>query len=107
MVKGLEISIRNSAVGLIPTYVASSVIPTQQWVDLNKDMYKKWWICSTEYSKSCIVNESMCINALAIAKCYHLVISNCWEAGHYASHSEVGVQHKQKEQENRLRTWRN
>jgi hypothetical protein len=107
MGKGLEISISNSAVGLIPTYVASSVISTQQLVDLNEDMYKKRWICSTEYSNSCIVNESMCINALAIAKCYHLLISNCWEAGHYASHSEVGVQHKLRERENPLRTWRN
>ena len=59
MGKGLEISISNSTVGLIPTYVARGVIPTQQLVDPNEDMYQKWWICSTEYSKSCIVNESM------------------------------------------------
>jgi hypothetical protein len=107
MGKGLELSIRNSAVGLTPTYVARTVIPTQQLVDLNKVMYKKRWICSTEYSKSCIVNESTCINALAIANSYHLVISNHWEAGHYASHSEVGVQHKLREWDNPLRMWRN
>jgi hypothetical protein len=41
MGKGLENSISNSAVGLIPTYVASAVIPTQQLVDPNEDMYKK------------------------------------------------------------------